>query len=255
MPGNQNGKIINKIKVNKKNAYVCFDDDSKIEISHNTLAEFNLYKNKRLSDKLIKDILKQDNFDALFQYSLNIANRYLCSEKKMIDKLKKKNAKDSDIKKIINKLKEYKLINEEDMVQSYLESSNHKCYGINKIKEGLYKKGINKYLIDKINISFDEEYKKAKKLVNKAVSKYDHHSNEEMKNKCYLYLIRYGYNHDVINKIISEVDDLDDNKELENLTKEYKKISRKDKDNNKMIKYLMSKGYKYKDINKIIKEN
>ena len=42
----KNGKIITKVKFNKKDVVVCFDDESNIKLSNTTFAHFYLYKGK-----------------------------------------------------------------------------------------------------------------------------------------------------------------------------------------------------------------
>ena len=50
-----NEKIITQIKIGKKKIYLYFDEE-KLEISHNTYVEFNLYVNKKLTNKEYNEI-------------------------------------------------------------------------------------------------------------------------------------------------------------------------------------------------------
>ena len=53
----KNGKIIAKVKFNKKDVVVYFDDESNIKLSNNTFAHFYLYKGKKVEESELNDIL------------------------------------------------------------------------------------------------------------------------------------------------------------------------------------------------------
>ena len=258
MPSNENGKIIKQVKIGKKKVVIVFDDASKLEISPNTFTEYNLYPKKPLSDKTIKEIKKRDSFDKYYQYALNTVSMKDISEKALREKLVKKGAKQSDINEIIKSLRRYNLINEADIVKDYLEYAEYKLYGENRIKDELYKKGVDKKYIDEIRFDDSRELEKAKSLMKKSERKYESSSYQDKKRHLYDLLLRYGYDMNIASSAVDSLNSFDKKSELTNLKKEYKKIYDRYKNKyegheltEKVVNYLLRKGYRYADINNI----
>ena len=255
MPLNENGRVIKNLKVGKKKVVVVLSDETKLEISPNTYVEFNLYKNKKIDDKTLKEIKKRDSFDKSYQYALNVVSKKEISENALIKKLEDKKVSKSDIKDIIKLLKRYNFLDEKSLIEDYLRYASFKLYGENRIKDDLYSKGLRKEDIDKIKFNEKEELNKATKLVNKSIKKYEKSSSEETKSHLYALLLRNGFTSDIASSVISSLVELDKKKELENLKNEYKKalvkysnkFDKKELDE-KVINYLLRKGYRYNDI-------
>ena len=255
MPLNENGNVIKRVKIGKKKVVIIFDDESKLEISPNTYTEYNLYSNKKLSDKQIKEIKKRDSFDAHLQYALGVVSKKDISEKALREKLLKRKVKDTDIKEIIKTLRRYNLLNEDDIVKDYLTYANYKLYGENRIRDELYKKGISKENIDKLVFDEKNEIRKASELLKKSERKYNSSSFEDKKKHLYDLLLRQGFSSDIASSLINNIKGYDKKNELNNLKTEYKKTESKYKIkyqgrelDDKVINYLLRKGYKYQDI-------
>ena len=136
-----NEKIITQIKIGKKKIYLYFDEE-KLEISKNTYVEFNLYVNKKLTNKEYNEIKRVEKNDKLKQYSFSLLSKSRLSEKGYIDKLISKGASSSQINSLVKEMKRLSLINDEQFVIDYLDIAKEKHIGINKIKEDLSKLGI-----------------------------------------------------------------------------------------------------------------
>lgn len=101
--------------------------------------------------------MKKNNIDTPLDFSkakekaLNYLEYRIHSEKELSQKLKRAGALDEDIEKIIEFLKEYKLLDDEDFATRFARDLKVlKKYGKNRIKQELYLKGINKDIIDNV---------------------------------------------------------------------------------------------------------
>lgn len=115
------------------------------------------------------------------------------SERELKDKLRRAEAKDEDIEKIIEFCKEYKFVNDEDFARrKAADLKNIKRYGKNRIKSELYSVGISSDIINTVlcEMDFDDEEDILKPLVEKKLK-----GNFERKNidKCIRYFIYRGY--------------------------------------------------------------
>lgn len=83
--------------------------------------------------------------------ALNYLEYRIHSEKELSQKLKRYGTNDDDLKKIIEFLKEYKLLDDEDFAIRYARDlKNLKKFGKNRIKQELSLKGINKDIIENV---------------------------------------------------------------------------------------------------------
>ena len=83
--------------------------------------------------------------------ALNYLEYRIHSEKELSQKLRRYGAINEDIEKIVEFLKEYKLLDDEDFAIRYARDlKKFKKYGKNRIKQELSLKGINKDIIDNV---------------------------------------------------------------------------------------------------------
>ena len=228
-----NEKIITQIKIGKKKIYLYFDEE-KLEISHNTYVEFNLYVNKKLTNKEYNEIKRVEKNDKLIS----------------------KGASSSQINSLVKEMKRLSLINDEQFVIDYLDIAKEKHIGINKIKEDLYKKKIDSSLIE--NIHLDNEIDIARKNLISLERKYAKLNYENRKRHIYDNLLRLGFDYHIASTLINEINDKDEEQEMICLKNDYqialRKYKNKYKDRElkqKVINYLLNKGYSFKDIQKL----
>ena len=250
-----NEKIITQIKIGKKKIYLYFDEE-KLEISHNTYVEFNLYVNKKLTNKEYNEIKRIEKNDKLKQYSFSLLSKSRLSEKGYIDKLISKGASSSQINSLVKEMKRLSLINDEQFVIDYLDIAKEKHIGINKIKEDLCKKKIDSSLIE--NIHLDNEIDIARKNLISLERKYAKLNYENRKRHIYDNLLRLGFDYHIASTLINEINDKDEEQEMICLKNDYqialRKYKNKYKDRElkqKVINYLLNKGYCFKDIQKL----
>ncbi len=141
-------------------------------------------------------------------YSLKLISARSYSEKQIAEKLIKKGFSTEDIGKTVKKLKEYDYINDESFAKRFIENGKRKLIGRIKLSYELYKKGLNKSLIDKVSEMFyteDEEHDIAIKAMDKKkVSLIKYRENKLMfKKKLYNFLQGRGFSSNIIEDILN----------------------------------------------------
>ena len=149
-----------------------------------------------------------------FEKNLNRALRFLSirqrSEKEIKEYLLKKKVSELTLEKIIEKLKEFKFLNDEEFAKSWVETRNlikPKPWRI--IKYELKQKGISQDIIDNIGPDKETEeindLKAAVKIAQKRLLRYNGFTREEIFQKLGRYLISKGFDWDIAKRSIDEV--------------------------------------------------
>jgi regulatory protein len=150
-------------------------------------------------------------FERYYNLSLNYLSIRPRSEKEILDYLRKKqknapNLTDDLITQIIEKLKEYKFINDREFTKFWMEQrtkSKHKP--IRAIEFELKQKGIGKDLIDESLADIDTkdlDYENAKKLADRKMAYYRNLDPKKRQEKVMRYLIGKGFSYDIVKKVI-----------------------------------------------------
>lgn len=140
----------------------------------------------------------------------NIVLRFLSyrsrSEKEIREKLRTKNAESRIIEKIIEKLKKYKFIDDEDFAKKWVENRNKfKPRSLRLIKLELKQKGVSEEIIENLHLESGNDLESAKKLVEKRMGRLKSLSKQEIYQKLGRFLASKGFNWDIIKKAIDEI--------------------------------------------------
>lgn len=146
-----------------------------------------------------------DTLDKFYERTLRFLSFRQRSEKEIRDYLKKKNADDLTSKKIIDKLKEHKFLNDEEFAKWWVEQRTRvKPKADRVIKYELKQKGIDLKIIESLFENEDRsDFEKALVLAEKKMKRLD---KLEDKRKVYERLGRFlaskGFNYDTIKEVI-----------------------------------------------------
>ena len=259
VPRGKSGKVIKKIKVNKKAIAVTFSDGERIDISEEAYVSNYLYVGKELTQKDIDKLLQITSVKKLSTYALSLLSKGHYTEWKMREKLYAKGGEKPDVDYVINKLKELDLLDDKAYIEDFLGYAEEKLWGKNKIKQELLKKGIFAEEIEKIHFNVNTEKKKAIALIPSLEKKYAKYSYQQIKQHIYAALISRGFDHDVANYALSKISGKDEKDEKKKLKEDFKKIyarfSKKYEGRElkeRVYRSLISKGYKYSDISELL---
>lgn len=146
-----------------------------------------------------------ENYEETKEKALRILEFRNHSEKEISKKLLQAGAKPEDIKKTIDFLKEYHLINDEAYARALAHDLHLlKKYGKNRIKSELYEKGISRDIVEEIMSTFSEnEENMLIELVRKRIKD---DFDKKNKDKIMRYFIYRGYSADEIRNCINSLD-------------------------------------------------
>ena len=189
-------KIITDIKPqikDKKRVSIFLDGNYFCGLDLITVCKNRLKIGQKISENDLIEIQKEGEFQKAFDYSLNYISKSVKTEKQVKDKLILKGYLQEIIDGVIEKLKGYNFIDDNDYCKKYINTYKDKK-GLKLIKLELLKKGVDKGVINENlaleNSQIEQAISLAKKYVkNKVLDK---------KNfaKCYNYLLSKGFTYD-----------------------------------------------------------
>ena len=259
MPRGKSGKVIKKIKVNKKAVALTFSNGEKLEISEEAYISSYLYVGKELGQKDIDKLEKITSVKKLSNYAMTLLSKGHYTEWRMREKLYAKGGDKQSVDYIITKLKELDLLNDKEFIEDFLGYGEERLWGKNKIKQELLKKGIFAEEIEKIRFNSNLEKKKAVALIPSLEKKYAKYSYQQKRQHIYAALISRGFDHETANYALSKVSGKDEKDEKKKMKEDFKKIyarfSKKYEGRElkeRVYRSLISKGYKYGDISELL---
>ena len=256
VPSKSSGKIIVKLKVNKKNVVITFSDKSKLTLVPEVMGNFYLYEGKSLDNKAIKELITFNASASLMKYAISLLKKNHYSEWKMREKLyAREDANKPAVDNVIKVLKSNDLINDKMLILDTIEYGNERNIGKNKIIADLANKGVFSENLSSISFPYSVEKKKALNNLPKLEKKYSKYSYEQKKQHIYRSLLSLGFDNDVALEALNHLSKPNDKDELDKLKKDFDKTYLRYKNKyeghelkNKVVTFLRSKGYKTKDI-------
>lgn len=193
-------------KGNRFNLYLDGEFYSGIELD--TIVKYGLKNYQDIEkQKLDSYILESESFFA-FNKALKYLSKSMKTESEIKDYLKTKNFNNNVIDLAIEKLYEYKYINDEIYVKNYVDFYKNK-YGKLKIKQNLINKKINEEIIDEF-LSFNEEESLliVINLIEKMIKNKE--LDDKLKQKVIRNLLSKGYSYDIIKSAFKRIKDNED---------------------------------------------
>ena len=189
-----------KLKSKKDaNVFVASTDIGEYDLFSEIIVKYSL-GNGEIDDETFKKTVKESMEKIAFNTAVKYASSKLKTEKQIRDYLYKKEFKKATILPVIEKLKEYGVIDDKIYMESYIKSNPN--FSKNKLKQKLIMSGISKDLIDeKLNDLEDEDscLTNAKKfLKNKIMDK-------KTREKLIRRLTYLGYSWDSINSVLKTI--------------------------------------------------
>ena len=261
MPSANTGKKIKAIKVYKDHVTLTFVKHDSLKISKEAYLSSYLYVGKSLSNKEIDKLNELTNLSTLLTYAMSLISKRHYSEKKMYEKLIKKENDKHAAMLVINKLKENDLLDDKAYMEDLVAWDEERSFGKNKTIKHLKDQGIPDNLIAKARFSPSNELKKAKGLVPKLEHKYSRYAFNNKKKHVYQALLAQGFDYDIAKEASELVKGDSPRLEKEKLINDYKKVLKRLENKyegyqlkQKIYAALILKGYKGKDIRLVLEE-
>lgn len=204
-------KKITKIEYQKKNkdrVNIYLDEEYAFAVDINILIKYSLKKDMLLDDELLDDILKSEEKISVYNYGIYILSKSAKCESELRLKMKNKGFEPQLIDNVINKLKEQKYLDDERYCEMFINDKiNISKYGMRKIKEMLYFKGIDKEIIEEKlkDISREDEEERAYLLAVKKNNTIKEEDARKKYAKLSNYLLGKGFEYDIVKRIVSRI--------------------------------------------------
>lgn len=249
----------------KSNFYTIeLSDGEKLRVSEDLLVRHRLLKGTELTEETVKEIKASANYDLGLQMVMNYLSYQLRSEKDVRTYLKEKEIPLEDRNRIIDRLKDLKLVDDKTYGESYLRTQIRTSdKGPIVVRQQLRQKGLKDDLIDQIlpiytvEQQFDVAYHTAEKNLRRIHNK----SFKETLQKVRLTLMQKGFTNEIIDLVMSELPlEKDEESEYEALAKEGERIWRRHQRKKigerkmKVKQTLFQKGYASDLIARFIEE-
>ena len=245
---------INKFKKLGRNKYKVMFDNEELVLYEDIILKHNLLTKKDINIDELEEIVNDNRDYDAYNLALNYIEIRLRSRKEIYEYLKKKEFNENLINDVISKLDDLGLLNNKQYIEAFINDKiNLSNDGPYKIRSALIDLEFDESDIDKYLYSIDQDVWKEKleKIINKKKSLMKSKSYymfiTKMKNDLY----NLGYDKDMIENALSNIEYKSDA-----LEKDYNKAFRKySNDKTKLINSLLRKGYSYDEINSLIKKD
>lgn len=248
-----------KVGIGKYKIYI---DNGTTEIFYeDVIVNNNLLLNKELTTDKLNKLIK-DNYKAgIYSLAYNYISKSIRSKKEIEEYLIKKGYDSNLVNEVVKVLIKKEYINDFNYAKSFINDRiNITNYGPYRIKKDLFDKGISEEIISEVFEDIDNEIfnNKLSNLINKYFKLNNKKASAILKVKALNYFINLGYSKE---QIISELDKVVLNPNIDYLKKEYNKLyskySKKYKEEyleNFIRNKLYQKGFSIDDLDKIKKD-
>lgn len=185
----------------KSRANLYLDDEFFAGISIELVVKHQLKKDMEVDEKFLADIIFEDDKGKALSKAIKYMGSNIKSCSQIREYLRKKEYAPEIINYVIDKMEEYKYLDDEAYAKAYISAYSYK-YGKIKLIQALKSKGISDKTIDSV---FAEEDLKMQDSIDKVASKYL--KNKEITSETIIKLNRFlysrGYEFDQINSYIN----------------------------------------------------
>jgi regulatory protein len=238
---------INKFKKVGKSKYKIIFDNTDITLYEDIILKYDLLLKKEIDVDLLDQIIEENKYYEAYHTSLSYIEIKMRNKKEIIKHLTNKGFSLNEIDYAIDKLESLNLLNETSYIKAFINDKiNLTNEGPYKIRNQLIELDFNETDIDNYLNTFGEDIWEEKiiKLIEKKKSLMKNKSYFMFINKMKNDLYNAGYDKDLIEKHLSNI-----NYESNSIDKEFEKANRKFKsDKTKITNSLLRKGYSYEEI-------
>lgn len=202
---------ITKIEAQKrKGRYnIYLDGIYAFPVDESIVAKYMLHKNMEISENFKKQLEAEDGFQKAYSRSLNYLGYALRSEKEIIDDLLAHEYSAHTAQDVCTKLKEQGYINDQVYAESYIRTAaNLTGKGPLLIKRELKKRGVADERIEEAMDEYplEQMVENGVELAEKVIRRSSRSSSRETSNKIRQNLMQKGFNSEVINLVMEQIE-------------------------------------------------
>ena len=201
--------IINALQRKGNNVIIIFDDREPVTIDYRTVLDNGLRKNDSIDEKFFEQLISESSFLKIKDSAFRLLGRRHHSTSELRNKLAKKKYQKEIVEKVLADLTTGKFLDDELFAVAYLEERSLKKIGVNKLKAELFKKGIDRKIIDKVllNIDSDLSYEQAFELAKRKILFLQRKEldKNKLKTKIFSYLSSRGFESEIILKVLNDM--------------------------------------------------
>jgi len=202
---------ITKIAAQKKDPNrksIFLDGKYALGVSPETLLKFPLKVGQEINNRQLWIIKFHEEYQQGKRQALRYLGRRLRSEKELRSYLKRKHISPQNTNRIINYCRQENYLNDAEFTRAFIKDQlNLNKDGINKIRQKLYQKGIERSLIerqlDELTNS-EQQLQTALQMARKKIALI-HKSPKNKRDKLFRYLKGKGFTTEIIYKVLREV--------------------------------------------------
>jgi regulatory protein len=193
-----------KQQVKRADRYSIYVDGKySFSLGENEFLKLGLHSGQEITDEELASYKGESDYGKWFDKVLNLLSYRLRSEWELRDYLRRKNAPEEHVEKILNKLSINGYVNDEQFAKRWVENRRlMKATSRRKLMMELKQKRIPNDIIDKVLADDKDQVNERevlKELIEKKRQRYPDHL------KLMQYLARQGYNYDDIKSALSEL--------------------------------------------------
>lgn len=187
---------------------VEFDCGTKVLVSYDIFEKYKISVDSEISDSEFEIIKFYSDIEFAKKIAVNFLKRRLKTQKEIEYKLKENGFDFRVIEETVDFLKDFEYIDDREYARLFIEEKiNLNGYGLNRIKNLLYQKGVKE--IDYIDfleeVDGDIEFNNALELATKKLNSIYEDDEFKIKRKIFSYLSYRGFDYDVINRVLREI--------------------------------------------------
>ena len=193
---------ISKIEVQKNHkdrVSIFVDDEYYASMYLDTAVKYGIEKDKELDEDQFKKLLLESDQNLAVSKAVKYLDTALKTTKQIREYLIKKGYDKIVIDHVIEKLKEYKFIDDQAFAEAYVRTYQNK-YGKVMLKNKLFEKGVPKNIIEEILFEYESQEEIIDNLLSKKIG--TQKLTPELLTKCTRFLAGRGFSFDEINSAI-----------------------------------------------------
>lgn len=200
-----------KPQKNKKRVNIYLDGKFAFGIDLENLVKFKIKEGNFIEESEIEKIIGAAESQKIWDKLLRFSALRPRSEKEIEDWYRKKNVPESLRKKYLDKLKYLDFVDDFKFAKFWIEQRlSFKPKPVSILKQELRQKGVKQETIDEVLSDFKiDELKQAKNLLEKNQSRWKRLTPDQFKKKASGFLLRKGYNWEIVNEALSLFDEND----------------------------------------------